>query len=283
MTSAVFSGFMILIALLAILPRRGRGIHRLVSASQPPSAVVERRRLLSFGSSELARSAGRRLGLVAGVIAVSLCVAASLGPQVLVSLLAVAVIAAVVLAQRARHHRDRAEASRRAQIIEACDVLAADLNAGRPPSEALAGAATICADLQIASAAANLGGDVPAALELAAESPGCEGLRALAAAWRVAEESGAAFAAITERLADSLRSDETIRRQITAGLAGTRATARLLAALPLFGTALGFALGAHPLTFLTATPPGYLCLALGLALTTIGLFWTNRLAAPPTT
>jgi tight adherence protein B len=223
------------------------------------------------------------LGLIAGVIAVGISIAASLGPQVVVTSSAVAVTAAVVITQRARHRRDRAEATRRAQIIEACDVLAADLSAGRPPSEALAGAATVCVDLQIASAAASLGGDVPAALELAAEFPGSAGLRALAAAWRVAEESGAAFSAITERLADSLRADETIRRQITASLAGTRATARLLAALPLFGTALGYALGANPLTFLTATPLGWLCLALGLSLTTAGLLWTNHLANLPHT
>jgi tight adherence protein B len=282
MTSAALAALTVLIALLVILPRRGRGIHRLATASHPPSVVVERRRLLSVGSFDLARTAGRRLGLLALVVAIGISITASLGPQVLVSSIASGVIAALVLTQRARHGRDRAEASRRAQIIEACDVLAADLSAGRPPSEALAGAATICADLQIASAAANLGGDVPAALELAAESPGSAGLRALAAAWRVAEESGAAFAAITERLADSLRADEAIRRQIAASLAGTRATARLLAALPLFGTALGYALGANPLTFLTATPTGWLCLALGLALTTTGLLWTTHLSQPRT-
>ena len=70
-----------------------------------------------------------------------------------------------------------------------------------------------------------------------------------------AEESGAAFAALTERLADSLRADEAIHRQTEASLAGARSTARILAALPVFGIALGYALGAHPLTFLTATPP----------------------------
>jgi tight adherence protein B len=166
-------------------------------------------------------------------------------------------------------------------VIEACDVLAAELSAGRPPSEGLEAAATVCPDLQIASAAAKLGGDVPAALDLAAESPGSEGLRALAAAWRVAEESGAAFAAITERLAESLRADESIRRQITSTLAGPRATARLLAILPLFGSFIGFAIGANPLTFLLHTPPGWLCLALGLFLTFAGLQWTNSQAKPP--
>jgi tight adherence protein B len=61
-------------------------------------------------------------------------------------------------------------------------------------------------------------------------------------------------------------------------LAGARSSARILAALPLFGTALGYSLGADPLSFLTSTPPGWLCLTAGLALTALGLHWTTRLA-----
>ncbi|WP_344844412.1 type II secretion system F family protein [Kribbella ginsengisoli] len=205
----------------------------------------------------------------------------STDPSVLVIALTVGVVALVVISHRTRTAKARIAAARRATVIEACDVLSAELTAGRPPAAALEGAATVCPDLQVASAAAKLGGDVPTLLELIAETPGAEGLRALAAAWRVADESGAAFAVITERLADSLRADESIRRQITTGMAGTRATARLLAVLPLFGTALGYALGANPLAFLTQTPPGWLCLALGLALSTLGLHWTNTQTKPP--
>jgi tight adherence protein B len=198
--------------------------------------------------------------------------------QVLMSALALAVITALVLAQRAQHRRRAAATATRAQIIEALDILAADLTAGRPPLDALEGAATIYPDFQVAHAAAKLGGDVPGALEVSAESPGAQGLRALAAAWRVAEESGAAFAALTERLAASLRADEAIHRQTAASLAGARSTARILALLPVFGIALGYSLGADPLTFLTATPTGWLCLTAGLSLTTLGLHWTTRLS-----
>jgi tight adherence protein B len=48
--------------------------------------------------------------------------------------------------------------------------------------------------------------------------------------------------------------------------------------LPVFGIALGYSLGAKPLYFLTATPIGWLCLAAGLALTTLGLHWTTHLS-----
>jgi tight adherence protein B len=69
-----------------------------------------------------------------------------------------------------------------------------------------------------------------------------------------------------------------VRRQVSAGLAGARATARLLASLPILGLCLGYAVGARPLTFLTGTQVGWLCLAVGLALAGVGLFWVERLA-----
>ncbi|WP_344025181.1 type II secretion system F family protein, partial [Kribbella jejuensis] len=205
---------------------------------------------------------------------------AILGTQVLVSFLAITAVLALVAAQRAHHHREKTTTARRTTIIEALDVLAADLSAGRPPISALEGAASISPDFEVVHAAAKLGADVPAALIRASTTPGAAGLRALAAAWRVTEQSGATFATLTERLADALRADEAIHRQTEASLAGARSTARILAILPLAGIALGYALGAHPLTFLTTTPPGWLCLTTGLALTATGLHWTTKIATP---
>ncbi|MFI6827284.1 type II secretion system F family protein [Kribbella sp. NPDC050241] len=261
MNPAFMAGALAFLVVVLVLPIRGRGLHRLTARIPNRSDALTRRWL-------------------AGPIAVTIAVV--LGPQILVSVIAIGVVAALVVVQRAQHKHRVATAARRAQIIEALDVLAAELTAGRPPIDALEGAATISPDLQIAHAAARLGGDVPGALELAAEAPGAGGLRALAAAWRVAEESGAAFASLTERLSDSLRADETIHRQTAASLAGAHSTARILAALPVFGIALGYSLGARPLTFLTATPAGWVCLAGGLALTTLGLNWTTHLAKVPT-
>jgi tight adherence protein B len=259
MSSAFLAGLLVLAAVLLMLPARGRGLHRLMAVS----------------TRRVGLSGGRQwwlVGPLAGVVAVVL------GAQIMAAALALGVIVALVLVQRAQHRRRAAAAARRTQIVEALDVLAADLTAGRPPVDALEGAAASSPDFQVAYAAARLGGDVPGALEVAAESPGAAGLRALAATWRVAEESGAAFASLTERLSESLRADEAVHRQTAAGLAGARSTARILAALPIFGVALGYSLGARPLTFLTATPVGWFCLAAGLGLTTLGLQWTSRLA-----
>ncbi|TCO47603.1 tight adherence protein B [Kribbella antiqua] len=257
MSADLLAALLAFAAAVLILPPRGRGLHRL-TASAPTRPVALNRRWL--------------LAPLAVTVA---CVG---GAQIVVSALALAVVASLVIIQRSQHRRRSAAAARRTQVIEALDVLAADLSAGRPPIDALEGAASICPDFQIAHAAAKLGGDVPRALEAAADSPGADGLRALAAAWQVAEESGAAFASLTERLAISLRADEAIHRQTEASLSGARSTARILAALPVFGIALGYSLGAKPLNFLTATPVGWLCLASGLGLTALGLHWTARMA-----
>lgn len=291
------------IAVVTLVPSPNRALHRLdtptprprgraqPSRYEQPGASRRRgnpprfnrapRRLGSAGTGAFASSTARRLGLIAAVVAVGILLSAAIDPSVVVIAVTIGVVATVIVKQRARSVRLRAAATKRATVIEACEVLAAELSAGRPPAAALAGAATVCPDLEVVSAAAKLGGDVPALLELVAESPGAEGFRALAAAWRVADESGAAFALITERLAESLRADETIRRQISTGVAGSRATARLLAVLPVFGTALGYAIGADPLAFLTNTPSGWLCLALGLTLIILGLRWTDAQTRPP--
>jgi tight adherence protein B len=185
-----------------------------------------------------------------------------------------------VAGARLRHRATaRAEsAALRGRVIEACAVLAADLRAGRPAADALDAAAGVCAELAPAVVAARLGGDVAATLHQGADRPGGAGLRALAAAWRVADRSGAALAGVAERVADALRADEVVQRQVAAGLASARATARVMAGLPVLGLALGHAVGARPVAFLTGGPPGWLCLALGLALAIGGLTWVERLA-----
>jgi tight adherence protein B len=288
-SSALLAALMALVAVAMILPRRSRAIHRLAPLDEPARRRPrngDRGRLqpgLSPGLG-VGRQAfwqgptGRLVATAGGIVVSAVAVGALFGAQTLVCLLAVSVVALVVFGLRSRQRQRRLAAVRRTQVIEACGVLAADLRAGRTPQEALEGAASMCGELQVASAAARLGGDVAGALELAAESPGAAGLRALSAAWQVAERSGAAFATIVERLADSLRADESIRRQISAGLSGTRSTARLLAGLPLFGTALGYGIGADPVAYLTGSFLGWCCLFAGLALAALGLLWVERLA-----
>ncbi|MFG1998409.1 type II secretion system F family protein [Spirillospora sp. NPDC048911] len=115
-------------------------------------------------------------------------------------------------------------------------------------------------------------------LERLAARPGAEGLRLLAACWRIGAERGGTLAAVLDGLASALRDEEAQRQDVAAQLAGPRATARLLAGLPLLGLGMAAAMGANPLAFLFGTGPGVCFLTVGLALDAVGLGWTQRLA-----
>ncbi|GGM64997.1 hypothetical protein GCM10012275_39390 [Longimycelium tulufanense] len=60
-------------------------------------------------------------------------------------------------------------------------------------------------------------------------------------------------------------------------MAGPRATAAVLAALPLLGLLLGEAIGAGPWHILSETAPGQILLAIGACLACAGLIWTAHL------
>ncbi|GAA2442305.1 hypothetical protein GCM10010191_68290 [Actinomadura vinacea] len=100
----------------------------------------------------------------------------------------------------------------------------------------------------------------------------------LAAGWRIGAERGGTLATVLDGLAMALRDEETQRQEVAAHLAGPRATARLLAALPLVGIGMAAVLGANPLSFLLGTIPGLGCLFTGIALNLTGFWWTHRLA-----
>ncbi|MFF0963608.1 type II secretion system F family protein [Streptomyces sp. NPDC003703] len=177
------------------------------------------------------------------------------------------------LAQAARRTRER----RADAVIALCGALAGEVRAGRQPGQAL-----LCAvrdaggfgDSQAAVlAAARFGGDVPGALSVAARRPGAEGLRGLAACWRVAVDQGAGLAAGLDRLEAALRAERDQRADLRAQLAGARATAVMLAALPALGLLLGTAMGADPLHVLLHTGAGMGCLLVGGVLEGMGLWW----------
>ncbi|MFE9251024.1 type II secretion system F family protein [Streptomyces sp. NPDC007088] len=171
----------------------------------------------------------------------------------------------------------RARASRTDAVITLCGVLAGEVRAGRQPAAGLLTALRECGGLGGAEAAvvaaARFGGDVPGALRSASGEPGAEGLVGLAACWRVAVDRGAGLAAGLERLERSLTAERDQRADLEAQLTGARATALLLAGLPLLGLLVGTALGANPLRVLLHTSAGLMCLGVGGALEAVGLWW----------
>ena len=98
----------------------------------------------------------------------------------------------------------------------------------------------------------------------------------------MAEQTGAPLAPVLEQVARGLRDQLAGDRAVAVALAGSRSTARLLAALPLIGLAMGAGLGVSPVGFLLDTPVGRVCLVLGLGLEVAGLAWTDALASAAT-
>lgn len=119
-----------------------------------------------------------------------------------------------------------------------------------------------------------------AALEQAlAGVPDVASLPAVAAALTVVRATGAPAANVLARVEADLAAEAGRRRAVTTALAGPRASAGLLATLPLFGLALGLAMGARPQAVLLGSPGGRLLLLAGVGLDVLGVGWTARLAA----
>lgn len=160
------------------------------------------------------------------------------------------------------------------RALEALAALAAELRAGQPPITALQQAG---ADVwPQACAAARVGGDVTAALR--SDARRAPSLAGLAVCWEMAARSGSGMATMVQRIADAARTAQDTRVQLAAHLAGPRATARMLAALPLVGIVIGHLLGADPIAWLLGSPIGILVLALAAACTALGWWWIHRIA-----
>jgi len=180
------------------------------------------------------------------------------------------------LLRRRRQRTQRARVGQ--QVLEACDLVAGELSAGSPAGHALARAAEVCPLLVPAHDAGRLGSDVASALRRAAQHPGADDLRLLAAAWQVAHHSGQGLATATTRVARRLRAQRRTARLVESELSSARATARLVSVLPVAAWVMGAGTGGRPLAFLTGGPVGLACLGAGLGLSAAGLWWIESLA-----
>jgi len=186
--------------------------------------------------------------------------------------------AGVLFLQRRRGERRRAEASAE-QVQRFCEELSAELAAGLPVGSALDGVAARWPELAPVAAAARLGGSVPDTMRDLARRPGAGDLRLVAAAWHVAQRSGAGLAVALQSVAGSLAERQRTRRLVASELASARATARLMAVLPVLTLAMGSGAGGDPVAFLLSTTPGLACLATGCLLALAGLWWIEAIAA----
>jgi tight adherence protein B len=185
---------------------------------------------------------------------------------------------AVDLRRRARDHRSAL--ATHAAWERALDDASSALRAGAGPEVALDRAAAAAADvasvrdlLGTARSHARLGGDVGAGLSHSGDPVAAE----LAGAWLLASRHGVPLASVV----DGLRADVGARREqavrADATLAGPRATAVILTALPGFGVVMGSGFGADPLGVLTSGLLGGILCLVGAGLLAAGLLWTGRI------
>lgn len=174
--------------------------------------------------------------------------------------------------------RTRRSMRARAEVAEACRALASMVRVGRVPSEALATAAVDHAVLEPVERVHRLGGDVPVCLRAQARKPGQSGLLELARAWELTARTGAPLAGSLQQVAEALAVEMSVRQLVAGELAAPRASAKIMAALPVLGIGMGYLLGGDPIQFLLANLVGWLCLLGGVLLAVGGAVWIEELA-----
>jgi tight adherence protein B len=170
---------------------------------------------------------------------------------------------------RANRNRRRA-ATAATSLSDALGVLVAELHAGAHPADAVQAAA----DTQTGGPA-----DVVRALGSAAPDHLRSWLNRLALAWALADRYGIPLAELLDAIRGDTEHRARFNTEVQARLAGPRATAMMLAGLPLLGLALGQALGAAPGRVLCQTPVGQVLLVIGTGLACAGVQWSARLVS----
>ena len=164
------------------------------------------------------------------------------------------------------------------RVLEACEHLASELASGQPPGPPWHERPTTG---RCSHPWPRRSGSGPTCRRPCARSrgrPGADDLRLLAAAWHVAHRTGQGLADAVDRVARQLVDARATRRVVDGELASARATARLVALLPVAALLMGSGVGGDPVGFLLRTPAGWLCLATGLAFGLAGLWWIEALA-----
>lgn len=93
----------------------------------------------------------------------------------------------------------------------------------------------------------------------------------------LAQKTGAPVTPIVNRLIKQTKNTIELDQEIAAELASTKATLIVLACLPLVGLALSTLLNGNSLHWLFGTKYGHLCLAVGISLNLVGIYWLKAI------
>lgn len=229
---------------------------------------------------------GRRVGRPG--VGVTACVVAGAAAAVVAALppatvLAGAVLGATAVLRHRRRRRNRRAAAEGRMVQTALDVVVGELRVGAHPVRAFGVAAAetggpVAVSLRSVAARARLGADVAAGLRAAAGSSSLPAYwERLAVCWQLAGDHGLAIATLMRAAQRDIAERQRFSARVAAGLAGARATAAILAGLPVLGVLLGQLIGARPLSFLLGGHAGGWLLVVGSALACGGLLWSDRI------
>ncbi len=243
----------------------------LVSPSSP-------RRRLARRDQARSRSTARTAGWLA------LCAgAASAVFLPLTTVLAAMVFAATASLRYRRRRRSRLGMAESRELETAIDVLVGELRVGAHPAQAFAVAADetagpVADSCRAVAARARLGADVTAGLRGVAETSALSAHWArLAVCWQLAAEHGLAMSTLMRAAQRDIVERQRFSGQVTSAMAGARATAAILAGLPVLSVVLGQLIGADPAAFLLAGHVGGWLLVVGVTLVCGGLLWSDRI------
>ncbi|MEV0759456.1 type II secretion system F family protein [Nocardia sp. NPDC050435] len=196
--------------------------------------------------------------------------------------LTAAVLLAITVGIRVRRNRwARSREAENGHLLDALEAVIGELRVGAHPSAAAEAAAAESRGLAaeaftVSAARSRLGGSGAAGLRRSDCAIAAE-LDHVATAWQVAEHHGLALAELLAAARTDLLCRNRFRARTTAALAGARATATVLSALPLLGITLGQLMGAAPLQTLFRSPTGTFLLPLGTAFACAGLLWADAI------
>jgi tight adherence protein B len=208
---------------------------------------------------------------------------AAVGVLPLTTVLAVAVIGTTAGLRNRRRRRIRRATDEGQTLETALDVVVGELRVGSHPVRAFSVAAdetqgTVAMSLRAVAARARLGADVTGGLRTAARSSALPAhWERLAVCWQLASDHGLAIAALMRAAQRDISERQRFSSRVASGMAGARATAVILAGLPVLGVLLGQLIGARPLSFLLSGHAGGCLLVVGSILDCVGLLWSDRI------
>ena len=207
----------------------------------------------------------------------------------LTTVLATAVLGATGGLRYRRRRRSRRGMDEARQLETAIDVLVGELRVGAHPAQAFAVAADetggpVADSCRAVAARARLGADVTAGLRSVAETSALAAhWDRLAVCWELASEHGLAMSTLMRAAQRDIVERQRFSGHVTSAMAGARATAAILAGLPMLSVLFGQLIGADPAAFLLAGHAGGWLLLIGVTLVCCGLLWSDRItdrAAP---